>query len=422
MSGTSSQRTRSYPIVEFGSGWPLDPAVVSGVNRLGADWGARQALTASGSSTVFSSLGVWPLLAMLADGAAGAARAELAAAIGIAPGHAAAQTRSLLDMLQRSAALHAALGIWVADRIRLDPKWTARFGAESIGRITGEPATDQPVLDAWARRHTDGLIERLPVKVNGSTLLLLASALSIRLRWRQRFADAPRGIAAGPWATTDPVVGLTRETSQLDDLSVVRSPAGPLTLVTVRGDGDIDVILTLAEPERTADQVLPTAIANLHAGASHRVGSQLEPGETAPGVLVSDVPSVAPAQKLLLRTVGFDISGTHNLTEHSDLFGLGTARRNRRGTFPGISAEELAVDGAAQTAMATFSAEGFVAAAVTAITFMAGAAPSLRPRNAMTRLVEVDFNRPFGFVAAHRPTGLALMTGWVGRPLPWPNA
>ncbi|NEC72398.1 proteinase inhibitor I4 serpin, partial [Streptomyces rochei] len=47
-------------------------ATVQAVNGLTARWAA-----AAGGGTVFSAVGVWPLLALLADGAAGAARSEL---------------------------------------------------------------------------------------------------------------------------------------------------------------------------------------------------------------------------------------------------------------------------------------------------------------------------------------------------------
>jgi hypothetical protein len=398
----------------------LDPTAIRGMNHLAAQWAGRLSI-ASGNSTVLSGVGVWPLLAMLADGAAGAVRDELAAAIGIAPEHAAAQTQAALDVLRRSDQLHAALGVWVADHVPLDPDWTAKLATDMIGRLTGEPATDQPLLDAWASRHTDGLIKQLPVDVDRDTLLLLASALSIRLRWERKFTDSPRGISHGPWADTGRMVGLTRTTSDLDDLSIAQTPNGPLSLVTVRGVGDIDVTLVMGEPEQPASQVLSAAISSVNADMPCRVGSQLKPGYAAPGVQVREIDSVTPARILVLDTVGFDISGSHNLTEHAELFGLATARRARRGSFPGISAVDLAVGEAAQTAMATFSAEGFVAAAVTALRMMCGSAPSRQPKNAVTRLVEVNFDRPFGFMATHRRTGLVLMAGWVGRPQRWPE-
>jgi hypothetical protein len=35
-------------------------------------------------------------------------------------------------------------------------------------------------------------------------------------------------------------------------------------------------------------------------------------------------------------------------------------------------------------------------------------------------LVSVTFDRPFGFLAVHRPTSLVLVAGWIAEPEPWP--
>jgi hypothetical protein len=35
--------------------------------------------------------------------------------------------------------------------------------------------------------------------------------------------------------------------------------------------------------------------------------------------------------------------------------------------------------------------------------------------------VWVAFDRPFGFAAVHRPTGLVLVAGWVAAPMDWPD-
>ena len=92
-------------------------------------------------------------------------------------------------------------------------------------------------------------------------------------------------------------------------------------------------------------------------------------------------------------------------------FGLAAATDTSVGHFPGISDVALAVGQARQDATATFSAEGFVAASLTAVGMLAGSA---RPMDTYrVRKVEVVFERPFGFGAVHRPTGVVLVAGWV---------
>src|SRR5262245_31173039 len=80
---------------------------VSAVNALTARWarGTRQ-------GTVFSAAGVWPLLALLAAGAAGPARDELSRAVGMQADQAAAGARELLAGLDSMSGVGSALGLW----------------------------------------------------------------------------------------------------------------------------------------------------------------------------------------------------------------------------------------------------------------------------------------------------------------------
>ena len=59
-------------------------------------------------------------------------------------------------------------------------------------------------------------------------------------------------------------------------------------------------------------------------------------------------------------------------------------------------------------------AEGFEAAAVTAFGAVAGSAPpEARYDGTYAR---VDFDRPFDFLAVHRPSRLAVVAGWMKSP------
>nr|WP_232542143.1 serpin family protein [Nocardia bovistercoris] len=84
-----------------------------------------------------------------------------------------------------------------------------------------------------------------------------------------------------------------------------------------------------------------------------------------------------------------------------------------RGHFPALAEDPLYVGSAVQDVCARFTSGGFEAAAVTAIGMARAAAPSQSRR---IRCVEVTFDRPFGFLAVHRPTGLAIVAGWVATP------
>ncbi|MFD3706768.1 serpin family protein [Nocardia sp. NPDC058658] len=76
----------------------------------------------------------------------------------------------------------------------------------------------------------------------------------------------------------------------------------------------------------------------------------------------------------------------------------------------------LAISAAGQNVVARFDAAGFEAAAVTAAAMVAGSVP----RKGWATITSVDIDRPFGFLAVDRPTGLVLVAGQVtAPPLEW---
>ncbi|WP_335755635.1 serpin family protein [Streptomyces sp. 3211] len=160
-------------------------ATVRAVNRLTTRWAAQAPAGAPG--TVLAAAGVWPLLALLADSAAGPARAELEEALGIPAEGAAAAAGELLAALAGVRGLKAATGLWTEAGLPLEEAWSAKLPAGARGRLTGDPDADAEALDAWASDRTGGLIERMPVSLGKGSLLVLASALTLRLRWIQPF-------------------------------------------------------------------------------------------------------------------------------------------------------------------------------------------------------------------------------------------
>ena len=141
-------------------------------------------------------------------------------------------------------------------------------------------------------------------------------------------------------------------------------------------------------------------------------GSALRLGEAGPGVTVMEATSWDTTPSLVLTTPQFTVTARHDLLRHAELFGLRTAQDDSRGHFPGISPSPLALSSGQQSMTASFSAEGFWAAAVTAFAI----APGGGPPQQRARLVQVTYDRPFGFLAVHRATGLVLTAGWVTEP------
>ena len=416
-------------------------AAITAANRLTARWartwdggGAASPGTASSgpvpSGTVLSGVGTWPLLAALAEAAHGPARDELAAAVGLSADTALDTARKLLAVLNQSPAVHTALGLWMAASVPVNEQWAARLPAAAHGVLDPDPARAQAALDAWVEKETEGLLHRMPVQVDTGTLLVLASALTVRTKWEQPFDIWPTA-GTGPWAARRRLAGLSRTTALSESAFriAVSEPGsanhGPVTLATVRGKDGIDVVLALGEPDARAGDVLAAAVAAC--GPAPRSGAgidgirledvDLNLAQPGPGLTVAEIHSFDSEPTASLHTVAFTVDASHDLLGHAELFGLRSASDRSVARFPGISEVPLYVQGAAQDVMASFSADGFVAAAVTAMMMAAGAA---MPTSTSKRLT-ASFDRPFGFVAVHRDTGLVLVCGWVGDPDDYPD-
>ncbi|GAA3251902.1 serpin family protein [Dactylosporangium siamense] len=353
---------------------------IAAANALTAAW----ARTITGG-TVLSGAGLYPLLHLLATAADGAARDELLA-VAATP-----------LPWPSGDAVRAATGLWARADVPLGPA--------AAGLVAGVLTGDRAPLDAWAAERTGGLVPRMPVTVDSSTRLVLASALAVTTTWDLPFNDGWLWPSPGPWAGRR-LTELSRFDPDLGTVRVVDSPAGPLTTVTVHGGDDLDVVLLLGAPDPTPGSVVAAGITTLDAPSLPLEG---------PGIRHHRWPA---GPGVYLRLPRFTVGGDHDLLNHADLFGLRSATDAGRGHFPGIGPADLAVQQAAQAATATFTAVGFKAAAVTVVAMMAGGAATGAPHDQ----VEVTFDRPFGFLTVHRPTGLVLFAGWVDDPEPSPSS
>lgn len=129
---------------------PVTNTTVRAANGLTARWAG-----ATEGGTVFSAPGVWPLLAFLADGATGAAREELAEALGVSARQVADAARELLAAMAHIRGLDSAVGLWTERTLEPRKEWEAGLSAGTRGVLTGDTAADQESLDAWAAKRTD---------------------------------------------------------------------------------------------------------------------------------------------------------------------------------------------------------------------------------------------------------------------------
>ena len=386
---------------------------VAASNALTSRW--IGSMGAGAGNFVASGAAVWPLLAVLASGADGRIREGLERAIGLPPEDALDEAVRMLDWLRRDGDTNAALGIWVRDDIPIERRWRARLPRGVLGQLTGDPGHDQATLDAWVREETRAIIDELSVQIQEDTLMLLAQAIALRTEWSRPFEAFRWQPGSGPWRDRE-LHGL-RGGGRADQVLLLETDERRVTTFRTNGEAGVDVYLILGDEGMTPSDVLVEAIDRLAAGAPGRPGSDLQVGETAPGLVVVEVEEEviddrAPA--LRVRTVGFDVQSRHDLLAVSGVFGLEVAAREPN--FSGISHMPLIVGQAAQAARAKFTASGFEAAAVTGLIAELGIPERARRR---FKVVEVSFDRPFGFIALDRISRLVLFAGWVDDPEPW---
>ncbi|MFJ6151256.1 hypothetical protein [Micromonospora profundi] len=367
---------------------------------------------------VASPLGAWLLLALSAaaadpdpavdsDPTAGSgstagsdpAADALAEALGTDLGSAAEVARALLNAPHPLVA--SATALWHRPGQDLDGTTGWRAALPATTEVGALP--EQAGLDAWAREHTDGLIETFPLKVSPDVVFALASALATRISWAEPFevADARTLGPGSAWAR--------------DLRRVLRSPGHghQCAIVTTARAGDV---IMHAAPAQTADEaglvVLSVAAApevppaDVLAAAYHLSAGVVDGAEPAGRRSLFDLPlGDAPlwtVREEQVRTRARDgreerhsavlpcwsARSDHDLTAESLGFPAATAALARALGQPAQGFE------ARQVAMARYDRYGFEAAAVTG---MFGTV-SLPPEG-VARIAELRFGHPYAVVA-----------------------
>ena len=250
----------------------------------------------------------------------------------------------------------------------------------------------------------------MPLEITPDVMLVLASALSLRTTWVRPFTEQIKRVYDGPWSG-----GSWHWLERVDnDLDAVRRYDDDLTVITVRGDADVDVLLGVGSGGQA--DVLAGLLGAAARPADGVPGSQLidqgQPGtQLAPGVKVGQ--TTALRQDLKLTLPAFNVEAEHDLLALRELFGLSavTTDPGEHGHFSAISPTPLAVGQAKQKVLARFYATGFEAAAVTSMALMRTSMPTRQARR-----LEVALDQPFAFAAVLRESRLPIVAGWVATP------
>ncbi|MFE7225251.1 hypothetical protein ACFU7D_10735 [Nocardioides sp. NPDC057577] len=348
---------------------------------------ARTQLGTAGEP-VISYTGLWLLLALVAPAAEGRAITE---ALGLPPEEARETAEKLIAEAHPTVA--AALGAWLADWV--EP--TAPLP------VAVEPLPDQETLNAWAAENTRGLIQSMPVTIGADTMLLLATALVTTPEWAE-----PLTIEDG------------RLVLRMSLQAIVETSVGPVAVARPGSRDGVDVFSVIAAPEVPADDVW-VAVAE--------VIEQYDAGELTHMTHPEDLSDghAWTVKRERRDYVAYDAPEPNSVVFTTRLPAWSADASHELESAPGVASVAAGIaarlpeqDGGiefscTQNATAAYDQNGFKAAAVTAMAWMAGSAmPEYVERK--IRHVQVSFDRPHAVIAITRGgawDGIPLFEAWV---------
>lgn len=374
--------------------------------------------------SVSSPLGIWLLLAACGHAATGADRTNLELSLGCSVGEA----QKLLEafVAETPSALHAQLAVWGSAGVD-DSAFRRWYRCLPSGiDVGGMPSQAQ--ADEWAQRHTGGLVQRFPARLEDA-LLVLASVVAADVTWSRPFEVVARRdlFPSSRWLD-----GVERLLSDGD-------PTPHTMLATTRAAGVVAVHLAVAVDGLAVLSVsaAPSVPREAVLMATHEVASLVR-GVRSPAAKCSlfDLPvGSGHSWQITQRKIATQVAREHverigavtlpawrvenelDLTR-SDLFGAPSVLSALLGLLsPNQEAVAMA---ATQTAVASYTRSGFQAAAITAFVAFSGISRPAQ-RRGVERVADLRFDHPHSAIAlagsADSFLGHAAPSPWFGLPL-----
>ncbi len=162
-------------------------------------------LTGKTGNRVLGPSSLMSAIAMLGEGAAGASAASLDSTIGLAGDERSAAVAALRQALAgydtlpdsvdkkeppEEIVVHQASQVVILDEVIVEEAFLdrlSRFYDSGVERVDRDGA--KAVLDAWANKHTAGLIEKSAIEVTPDLQLVLQDAVLFAARWRTPFTS-----------------------------------------------------------------------------------------------------------------------------------------------------------------------------------------------------------------------------------------
>jgi hypothetical protein len=370
-------------------------------------YAARLHATIGPRHHVASPLGAWLLLALAGPASTGADRATLTDVLGCDVADAAQAAADLLSDPHPFVASAAA--VWTDPAVAL-PESFVRWRQDLPDAVTTGDLPGQAGLDAWAREHTFGLIDRFPI-ARDDLYLVLATALATKVSWQVPFGLAPAASLGeeSPWAAElERVLQSPARPAGHSVFATDTKQAGEVIVHVAAAVNGLEVTSVAALPDVAAGGVLAAAY---DLGCRHAAGIRIDARDLAslpvgehPLWTVRDV--MAPGDSCVAVLPAWSATSDHDLAAP----GLG---------FEAAKSALVHNDDpwqARQSAMARYSRTGFEAAAVSAF----AVALSVR-LPAQHREVVLRFGHPYAVVAvatggAAEWDGLPVFSAWVAEP------
>lgn len=371
-------------------------------------YAARLHATIGTRHHVASPLGAWLLLALAAPASTGADRAALTDVLGCDVDTAAEVAADLLT--NPHPAVASAAAVWT-DPAGALPDSFARWREDLPGVVTTGDLPGQAGLDAWAREHTFGLIDRFPIAVTDDLYLVLATALATKVSWRVPFVTAPAvSLGAGsPWAgRIERVLRTPPQPRGHSQFVTTCQQAGEVIVHVATAADGLEVMSVAGLPDVPSGHVLAGAY---DLGAKHAAGLGIDSRDVAslplgehPLWSVREV--MAPADSCAAVLPAWSATSDHNLA----VAGLGFDAAKHALTRSDDPWE------ARQAAMARYTRTGFEAAAVSAVAVARSLHLPAKHRDVLLR-----FGYPYAVVAfttggAAAWDGLPVFSAWVAEP------
>jgi hypothetical protein len=388
------------------------------------------------NGSVSSPLGIWLLLAACVTAGVGSELGQLEEALGCSASEAASLLARFLEA--PPPALHTALAVWVRSADRTTPllEWSAGLPP----RVERGPIPTQAEADAWAALRSSGLIKRFPLEITDLSRVILASALATKVTWQQRFEIAPASEylrTSSPWS------------GRVEHVLVDRSPVLPLMLAQTEAAGVVAVHVGVANEGLAVVSVAadPALDRNVVFEAAYEIGrrSRLDALLEARRSLFDLPLGHGHSWEIVEDEVASYRAGDRSesivsatLVDWSAESELDLQRSERFGVVPALAAL-LGLIGpdqrgdefdAVQSAVASYTSQGFEAAAITALGIRVAAALTRPEQKGLRRTARLFFDHPHAAIAlAGGPSeftrqgsghtdlfGLPLFSAWVAEP------